>query len=209
MMDESFSEDATKEEEPAPLEPPVLVSPSSSKKSIYWIHYLEYDNDIHPEKKGIARCKICGKDIKCNQGTGGIKKHLSYKHPKEHDALEGEKDREENNHEAETQTLVKDVIEHMNRSPLVRHAPPKKKMKTSFAPTVSGSQERRSQEKHWMDMWMTTSRELTRLRQESKEETDEEVMEEIREDILGLRKKKADFARRLGMLPLEEDQVQV
>jgi gas vesicle protein len=60
-------------------------------------------------------------------------------------------------------------------------------------------QERRTMEKHWMDMWKDVSREISRLRREMKDETDVDVMEDLEADICALKKKKAEFARMLGM----------
>ena len=56
-----------------------------------------------------------------------------------------------------------------------------------------------AQERHWMDMWKDTGNEITRLRGELREETDEDVISDIKADIKGLRKRKADFAKLLGM----------
>jgi len=53
-----------------------------------------------------------------------------------------------------------------------------------------------------MDMWITISRELNRLRKEFKEadaETEEEFVEEIKMDMEGLKKKKREVAELLGM----------
>ena len=59
--------------------------------------------------------------------------------------------------------------------------------------------EKRTLERHWLDMWKDISREISRLRKEMKEEMDVDYMKELDEDVRGLRKKKAEFARLLGM----------
>lgn len=90
-------------------------------------------------------------------------------------------------------------------------APPPKKRKLSENypqkqgsnfETILSNEEIRSREKHWMDMWITISRELNRLRKEFKEadaETDEDFVEEIKMDMEGLKKKKREVAELLGM----------
>lgn len=60
--------------------------------------------------------------------------------------------------------------------------------------------EKRTLERHHMDMWKDCSRELTRLRQElNAPNVSLEVKIELEEDIAGLKRKKAEFARLLGM----------
>jgi hypothetical protein len=60
--------------------------------------------------------------------------------------------------------------------------------------------EKRTLERHYMDMWKDCSRELTRLRQElNAPNVSLEVKCELEEDIAGLKRKKAEFARLLGM----------
>ena len=61
-------------------------------------------------------------------------------------------------------------------------------------------QEKRTLERYWLDMWKDISREMSRLRKEMKEETDLEIMEDLHRDIRGLKRKKAEFARLLGMI---------
>ena len=60
-------------------------------------------------------------------------------------------------------------------------------------------QETRNQERHWLDMWRDISHEVSRLRKEMKEEDNAAIIEELDEDIRGLKKKKAVYARLLGM----------
>ena len=56
-----------------------------------------------------------------------------------------------------------------------------------------------AQERHWMDMWKDVGNEITRLRGELRSETDEDIISDIKADIKGLRKRKAEFAKLLGM----------
>lgn len=60
-------------------------------------------------------------------------------------------------------------------------------------------QETRNQERHWLDMWRDISHEISRLRKEMKQEDNDAIIKELEEDISGLKKKKAVYARLLGM----------
>lgn len=59
--------------------------------------------------------------------------------------------------------------------------------------------EKRQMERHWLDMWKDCSQELSRLRKELRETTEVDVAEELEGDIAGLKKKKMEFGRLLGM----------
>ncbi|KAL7506079.1 hypothetical protein ACHAXN_003427 [Cyclotella atomus] len=60
--------------------------------------------------------------------------------------------------------------------------------------------EKRTLERHYMDMWKDCSRELARLRQElNQSDLALEVRLELEGDVIGLKRKKAEFARLLGM----------
>jgi len=235
--------------------PPTVLNPRPGKKSIYWACYYEYDLRVHPDKVGVARCKICGADIKCNSGTGGIKKHIGYKHPKELEKIERGKGWTIVNEFADRSAVAKpqtppaapvkvspevdvpaagaavrpavtpaqavapaqtllneDARDEVALSRVHRAtAPPPKKRKLSENhpqkhgsnfDTILSNEEIRSREKHWMDIWITISRELNRLRKEFKEadaETEEEFVEEIKMDMEGLKKKKREVAELLGM----------
>lgn len=57
----------------------------------------------------------------------------------------------------------------------------------------------RNQEKHWMNMWKDAKDELKKLRDELRLETDEDVRAELLRDIDGLKNKKDDWAKLLGL----------
>lgn len=59
--------------------------------------------------------------------------------------------------------------------------------------------EKRINEKHWLEMWSITSRELREVRKELKSEDDEDVVRELEGDVRVLRKRKADYAEMLGL----------
>ena len=54
-------------------------------------------------------------------------------------------------------------------------------------------------EKHWMEMWKEAKNELKQLREDLRNEVDDEVRAELMSDIQGLKKRKNDWARLLGL----------
>ena len=85
-------------------------------------------------------------------------------------------------------------------STLARHTGLKRKQMEMTEYTRSQvNQDKRTNERHWLDMWRDLSQEISRLRKEKKDETDLNVVVELESDINGLKKKKAQFARLLGM----------
>ena len=60
-------------------------------------------------------------------------------------------------------------------------------------------QEKRTMERHWLDMWKDVSQEISRLRNEIRHETDVDVINELHSDISALKRKKSEYARLLGM----------
>eukprot|EP00986_Skeletonema_menzelii_P018273 scaffold26619_cov126-Skeletonema_menzelii.AAC.1 len=73
------------------------------------------------------------------------------------------------------------------------------KEETTTEQSNSSQQDKIAQEKFWMDMWKDAGNEIKRLRGELKEENDEDTIADIQADIKGLRKRKAEFAKLLGM----------
>jgi len=71
-----------------------------------------------------------------------------------------------------------------------------KSLKTAVNPR---SEERRQREMHYMTLWRKAREELKTMRQQLKEETIQESIEELNEDIAGLRKKKDEWAKFLGI----------
>ena len=54
-------------------------------------------------------------------------------------------------------------------------------------------------EKHWMEMWKEAKNELKQLREDLRNEADEDVRVEMMADIEGLKKRKDDWAKLLGL----------
>jgi hypothetical protein len=63
----------------------------------------------------------------------------------------------------------------------------------------SGEEKKIAQEKYWMEMWKDAGNEIKKLRRELKDETDEAAIADMQADIKGLRKRKLEFAKLLGM----------
>lgn len=59
--------------------------------------------------------------------------------------------------------------------------------------------EKRSKEKHLMEMWSVTRKEIADLRKELKGESDEDAIQDLAKDIRLLRKRKADYEEQMGM----------
>lgn len=74
----------------------------------------------------------------------------------------------------------------------------RKEKETKERPKMS-KDEMRGQERHWMAMWQAAKSELKTLRDDMKNEADEEVRDELMADIEGLKKRKGDWARLLGL----------
>ncbi|KAL7540391.1 hypothetical protein ACHAXR_010071 [Thalassiosira sp. AJA248-18] len=192
------------EQLPPPIDEPKLVQPKNVK-SRYWVHFMRYDLEFHPDKKTTARCNLCDKEISVKQGTGGLKNHLKFKHPEESSAL-----------------MDNDEVSHATTTPTPVLHPPKR-FKAEGTPSRGGTAtvlvqdkkrpsqentytniklrmdaEKRSSEKHLMEMWSLTRKELGQIRQELKGEEDEEVIKELEDDVRVLKKRKADYAEMLG-----------
>lgn len=64
---------------------------------------------------------------------------------------------------------------------------------------LSRSEERRQQEMHYMNLWREARAELKVMRQQLKVETIQESVDELNADIAGLRRKKDEWAKFLGI----------
>ena len=67
-------------------------------------------------------------------------------------------------------------------------------LKAGFKP-----EERRKQEMHYLQLWKEARAELRAMRQELVGETDGEVIEEVKRDMIGLKKRKDELAKFLGI----------
>jgi hypothetical protein len=72
--------------------------------------------------------------------------------------------------------------------------PSSSKLKAGFKP-----EERRKQELHYLQLWKEARAELRAMRQELVGEDDLEVVEELRRDMIGLKKRKDELAKFLGL----------
>lgn len=61
------------------------------------------------------------------------------------------------------------------------------------------STEKQTKEKHLMEMWSMTRREISELRKDLKNEEDVDAIADMEQDLRQLRKRKAEYANQLGM----------
>ncbi|KAL9189245.1 hypothetical protein ACHAXT_011735 [Thalassiosira profunda] len=175
----------------------VLVKPNNVK-SRFWVHFMKYDGDAHPDKKTTARCSLCGKDISVKQGTGGLKNHLKFKHPEENAALfEGE----------EASLHAPSPMKVEGGAPAL---PARKKPRTAYTQVSERlASNQRGAEEHFMKMWALTRDQIRGIRKDLKEEEDEELVRELEADLAVLVKKKAEYAEALGFNAPELSNVQI
>ncbi|KAL3800219.1 hypothetical protein ACHAWO_005686 [Cyclotella atomus] len=83
------------------------------------------------------------------------------------------------------------------RKPKNHASAPLPKLKKSKR--ISRSEERRQQEMHYMNLWRETRAELKVMRQQLKVETIQESIDELNVDIAGLKRKKDEWAKLLGI----------
>ena len=170
--------------EQEPAEQLHLVKPVNTK-SRFWTHFMRFDTDFHPDMKTKARCDMCGKIISVKQGTGGLKNHMRFKHPEENAIL------------MESDGDVCVAASSSGGTPSSKAAtaitvPAKKRPR-------GNEFEKRDKEKHVMEMWSFTRREISALRKEIKNEEDEAAIRDLEHDMRLLKKKKAEYAKVLGM----------
>lgn len=180
-----------------------LVKPQG-KKSKFWIHFSEYDTEVHPDKVKYARCNICGRDISVKQGTGGLKNHLKFKHPSEYALLFMHSDEiGRENAEAVASIVNASALGATPSTPSAAATdaatPAKKKLKVSLQDiTAKMDMEKRAKQKQDLEMWSTVRREIKELKKELASEEDEEDRTDLERDIKNLKKMKADLDEQLG-----------
>jgi hypothetical protein len=190
--------------EPSAYLAPKLVKPDNVK-SRFWVHFMKYDAGYHPDKKTFARCTLCGKDISVKQGTGGLKNHMKFKHPAENALLLSDDFHSGVCFPAENQSPPNDIeteasgtdIPDRNKKPRLENA--------CVEISERRDAENRTNEKHLMEMWSLTRREIQQMRVELKDEKDEDIIRELERDVRVLQKRKADYAELLGFPKGDED----
>ena len=95
----------------------------------------------------------------------------------------------------------------MRMNPIVEESSIRKKRKMKEGEAILSVEELRVQERHWMEMWKDAKNELKELRRDLKEEPDEEVRAELIADIDGLKRRKGDWAKLLGLHDSSTDAV--
>ena len=162
--------------EQQPAEQLHLVKPENTK-SRFWTYFMRFDTEYHPDMKTKARCDMCGKIISVKQGTGGLKNHMRFKHPEENAIL-----------------MELDPPPTPSKAAVSITVPAKKRPRHQ-----ENELEKRDREKHLMEMWSFTRKEISALRKEIKNEDDEAAIQDLENDMRVLKKKKAEYAKVLGM----------
>ena len=97
-------------------------------------------------------------------------------------------------------TRLKDARDtYMRMNPIVEEQTLRKKRKLREGEKLLTVEELRVQESHWMAMWKDASAELRQLRLDLKNEEDPDVRGELMADIEGLKKRKGDWSKLLGL----------
>jgi len=157
----------------------------------FWTHFMKYDPEYHPDKKTTARCSLCGKDISVKQGTGGLKNHMKFKHPKENAILLELGDVPTGMKLFDAATVGTGTMSGGSKTSIT--IPARKKTKYEL------EAEKQTKEKHLMEMWSMTRREISELRKDLKNEEDADAIADMEQDLRQLRKRKAGYAKELGM----------
>lgn len=209
--------------------PPTLIQPNN-RKSPYWVHYQRYDPIVHPNKVKIAVCNFCSKEISVKQGTGGLKSHLKSKHHDVYIAMglltaaastenDPEQQQQPQQQGAAAAAAAAASASASGTTNTIRTTPQRRQQRqgravvpseTDASITSIHNEERRKHEKHLMEMWSYTRKEIHALRQELKnhttnddaeddeEEDNEDQRQELENDIRRLTKRKAEYAAQLG-----------
>jgi hypothetical protein len=194
---------------------PRLVKPDNVK-SRFWAHFMKYDTEFHPDKLGLARCTLCGREISVKQGTGGLKNHMKFKHPQENalllsnpffntpgrDVCSRAEDRSPAN---DGEVEPPPIADNATTIPV----PARNKKPRLGRPYAEMSERRDAEkcriEKHLMEMWSLTRKEIRQLRAELKDEEGDDIIGELESDLRVLQKRKAHYADLLGFLKDKED----
>jgi hypothetical protein len=145
---------------------------------------------IHGGGGGIIRCS-CNHKPSYKWDAYGYTRHFEFKCHKKYE--------EERLDEVEAARLKDAKESYLRMHPLVQELSLRKKRKLHEGEKLLTVEELRVQERHWMEMWRDAKNELKTLREDLKEETNEEVRNELLMDIEGLKKRKGDWAKLLGL----------
>ena len=121
----------------------------------------------------------------------GYTRHFSFKCHKKYE--------EERLDDTEIQRLKDARDTYLRVHPQIPEQSIRKKRKMRDGEKILSVEELRVQERHWMEMWKDAKNELKGLREDLKNEVDEDVRAELMSDIEGLKKRKGDWAKLLGL----------
>jgi hypothetical protein len=182
--------------EPAPLPPPENPQPKRNKKVPLTpreaVEAFAQRGIYVDSKSGSLRCS-CNHKPSHKWDLYGYTRHFTFKCHKKYE--------ETMMNEEEVKRLVDAKETYFKMFPVVSESNILRKRKRAFMTGEKNltTEEVRNQEKHWMTMWKDAKDELRKLRDELRLETDEDVRNELLKDIEGLKNKKDDWAKLLGL----------
>jgi len=181
--------------------PEISLEDPSNQYSKCWQYYKLYDLEVHPKKQGVARCKKCDGDINYNQEVYKLYRHLANRHPSVYKELY-------NGEDTTTATMLKAPKSKQHKRKKATndtedndYIPLKKIANHPYEgdDNEMTQEEKRAEEKHWLEMWEDARCKMKQIREDIKVESDDEMIEDLKTDMKGLRKRKAHFAQLLGM----------
>ncbi len=150
---------------------------------------------------GVARCKKCDGDINYNQEVYKLYRHLANRHPSVYKELYNGGDAttaailkasKGKQHKRKKATDDKDDNDSVPLKKITNHP-------CEGDNNEMTQEEKREEEKHWLEMWEDARCKIKQIRQDIKIESDDEMIEDMKTDMKGLKKRKAHFAQLLGM----------
>lgn len=182
--------------EPAPLPAPENPTPKRNKKVPLTPReaveaFAQRGIYVDP-KTGSLRCS-CNHKPSHKWDLYGYTRHFTFKCHKKYE--------ETGMNDDEVKRLVDAKEMYFKMFPQVSETNILRKRKRAFLTGEKNltTEEVRNQEKHWMAMWKDAKDELKKLREEMRNEPDDEVRAELAQDIEGLKNKKEDWAKLLGL----------
>jgi len=130
----------------------------------------------------------------------GYNRHFTFKCHKKYE--------EERLDEHELARLKAAKEQYLRIHPQIEEPSIRKKRKLKAGEKILGPDELRVQERHWMEMWKDSKNELKQLREDLKNEMDDDVRAELMADIEGLKKRKGDWAKLLGLTEASSEATQ-
>jgi hypothetical protein len=168
---------------------------------------LEKDDEEIKNSRYIVRCR-CSPACKTSFATWdnyAYTRHFTYKRHEKWESARAAQGWDEGEAYRDFVKFIESTMDEEEeevQEPKKKRGRKSKKDSTSKKTVPKGpsrQEERRNQEMHYMNLWREARSELQVMRKELKEEHNEEAAEELRGDIAGLKKKKEEWAKLLGI----------